>query len=219
MMQLMVLAAALSLVFPTVSSAQSDDDYDYIIAPPMRPIPPKLPTEEALALGRRIVWAVDQGAVARRNAELVKLGRAREPRRPPPPTYPNGPIRAVPPVDLADYPEWGIVIQQRVIDHAALHYARTYSLDELKAMASFFESSAGRKLVEERRPQSPQLESELSTKLLEDDLWHVVCGRPVPQEVENAPHHEFDRLHPPMDFPLPARPKWCSEILDQVTRR
>jgi hypothetical protein len=175
-------------------------------------MPAKLPSEEALALGRRIVRVVDLGAVARRNAQLVALAQAKEGPRRPAPAYPNGPIRAVPPVDLANYPMWGIVVQERVIDHAALYYARTYSLDELKAMATFFDSSAGRKLVEERHPQSAELERQLATEVLEDDLWHVVCGRPVPQEVEDAPHHEFHRLHPPFEFPLPPKPVWCGSV-------
>ena len=178
---------------------------------PPRPIAGKLPSDEALALGRRIASAVDSRTVAKRTGELVAIAQAKEPPRASEPRYPNGPIRAIPPVDLANYPMWAFVVQQRVIDHAALYYAGKYSLDELKQMAAFFEGSAGKKLVEERQPQSAELKLELATDTLEDDLWNVVCGWPVPQEVEDAPHHEFERLHPPLeDFPLPPRPEWCA---------
>ena len=184
----------------------------YPFACPPRPAPGKLPSDEALALGRRIVAAVDMGAVAKRNNQLVAIARAKMPRRAPVPSHPNGPIRAIPPVDLADWPDWGFVLQQRVHDHAALHYARKYPLDELKAMAAFFESSGGKKLVEERKSHSAELEHELATPVLEDDLWNVACNLPVPQEVEDAPHHEFHRLHPPMDYPLPPPGAWCAAV-------
>jgi hypothetical protein len=214
-MQTPILAALAAMVLQTPGGAQpgspthSDEDYLPISRPP-RPIPPKLPSDEALALGRRIVQAVDGKTIAKRSAELVALGRVGERRQNPVASYPNGPIRAVPPIDLTDYPAWGFVIQQRVIDHAALHYAQRHSLDELKTMAMFFETPIGRKLAEERLSQSGELEKALSTKQLEYDLWNVICGRPVPQELDDAPHHAFHRLHPPVDFPLPPRPSYCS---------
>jgi hypothetical protein len=202
-----MLVAAVALVLPAAGAAKRNPRR----IPPItcgpaclpRTTPPKLPSEEALALGRRIVAVVDGRTVSKRTGELVALARARERPRPPLPTYPNGPIRAVPPVDLADYPVWGFVVQQRVADHAALFYATKYSLDELRAMAAFFESTAGAKLVQERQSHSAELEYALSTPVLEADLWNVACGTPVPQEVEDAPHHEYHRLHPPVDYPLP----------------
>jgi hypothetical protein len=214
LMRVAMALAAAALILPAPGTAQRTPRPRppvncYPFACPPRPAPGKLPGEEALALGRRIVAIVDGGAVAKRTGELVALPQAKEPRRPPLATYPNGPIRAVPPVDLANYPAWAFVVQQRVIDHAALFYATRYSLDELRAMALFFESTAGAKLVQERQSRSAELEHALATRVLEDDLWNVVCGTPVPQEVEDAPHHEFHRLHPPVDFPLPPRPLWC----------
>jgi hypothetical protein len=103
------------------------------------------------------------------------------------------------------------VLQQRVLDHAALFYARKYPLEDLTAMATFLESRTGRRLVEEWQPQAAELERELATDLLEDDLWNVVCGRAVPQGLANAPHHQFHRLHPPLDYPLPPAPSYCAE--------
>jgi hypothetical protein len=214
---MMVAVAALALPAGAAQRPKPPPRNCYPFACPPRPSPGPLPSEEALALGRRIVMAVDLGAVAKRNGELVALARAKEPPRPPLPTYPNGPIRAVPPVDLADYPGWGFVMQQRVVDHAALHYARKYSIGELTALAAFFESSAGKKLIDKRQSRSAELDYALRVNphVLEDDLWNVACGLPVPQEVEDAPHHQFHRLHPPLDYPLPPRPKWCSEIARQ----
>jgi hypothetical protein len=210
--RLAVTIAALAVAFPAQAQRHPrplPPTNCYPFACPERPAPGPLPSEEALALGRRIVAVADMESVGKRTQQLVAMARAKEPPRPPVPTYPNGPIRAVPPVDVANIPEWTFVLQQRVIDHAALHYARKYSLDELKAMAAFFESPAGRKLAAERPSRSAEVDEELATPVLEDDLWNVACGTPVRQEVEDAPHHQFQRLHPPMDYPLPPKPKWC----------
>ena len=141
-------------------------------------------------------------------------GVAKEPPRKAKPSYPNGPIRAVPPAELANYPMWGFVLQQRVTDHAGLYYARKHSLDELRAMATFFESPAGKRLVEERKPRSVELKETLANPVLEDDLWNVACGLPVRQEVEDAPHDQFRRLHPPVDFPLSPPPQWCAKLME-----
>ena len=213
--QVTMLIAAAALAVPEAGAAQRAPRPRppvncYPFACPPRPNPPRLPSEEALALGRRIARVLDEnGAVAKRTGQLVALAQAKQAPPAPVPNYPNGPIRAVPPVDLAGYPIWAFVVQQRVLDHAALFYATRYSLDELKEMAAFLESTGGAKLVEERQSRSAELEHALARPVVEDDLWNVVCGTPVPQEVEDEPHHEFHRLHPPIDFPLPPRPLWC----------
>lgn len=179
---------------------------------PPRPSPGKLPSEEALAIGRKLVWILDNRAVARRNSELVRLAQAKEPPKPPEPAYPDGPIRAYGPPELSNAPAWGIVLQQRLIDHAALAYARRFTTAELKQMLAFFESPAAKKYLEDRAIGADEwVEMELRNPMTEDDLWSVACGWQVPREVEDAPHHEFARLHPPMDFPLPPRPAWCAE--------
>ena len=211
-MRLAMHVAGLGLATGTMAAAQPAELSIY--SPGMRMLPSKLPSDEALALGRRLAVALDGGAIARRTQQLVQLAQANDPPRPVQPTYPNGPIRAVPPVDLANYPDWGFLVQQRVIDHAGLVYARKYGVGELKPMVDFFESPAGRKHLQER-PTAPteDLVRELASPLLEIDLWNVVCGAPVRQKEEDAPHHEFERLHPPVkDYPLPPRPAWCAYI-------
>ena len=181
---------------------------------PPRPAPGKLPSDEARALGQKLVTMLDSRAIAARTGELVKIGQAKDPPPPQPPAWPNGPIRAVPPVDLANYPTWGFAVQQRVIEHAALYYARKYTLDQLRQMVAFFESPAGQAHVAERQSNSPtELREMIARPLLEHDLWNVVCAIPVPSEVEDAPHHEFHRLHPPTpDDPRPAPKPWCASI-------
>ena len=215
-MRPLLFVVAVALALPAGAEAQRRRPRPPVdcgpFACPPRPMPAKLPGEEALALGRRIASALDGKAVAKRTNQLVAMAQAKAGPAPQPPTYPNGPIRAVPPAELANYPMWGFVLQQRVIDHAGLFHASRHSLDELRAMAEFFESPVGKKLVEERAPHSAELERELATEVLEDDLWNVACGLPVPPEVEDAPHHEFERLHPPVDFPLPPRPAWCAQL-------
>jgi len=178
------------------------------------PMPRKLPSEEALSLGRRLADVIDKEAVFHRVSQLETLAESKGPPLPERPTYPNGPIRAVPSLKPERYPGLGLLMHERALDHAGLAEAWRYPLDELKAMVAFVESEAGKKLIEDHPPGSPaEVKDALASPLLEDDLWNVLCRVPLRSGPESGPHHDWKHLHPPTQFPVPiARPAWCATL-------
>jgi hypothetical protein len=201
------------ILFPAVAIAQPADDPPEICTCDPPPMPRKLPADEALALGSRLATALQSNAIAKRVAELVEGAEARSGWPPELPSHPNGPIRAVgqvrPPLDWA----WGIKMQARAAEHVGLIYAWRYSVDELKPMVAFFESPAGRKYLDDHGPVAPseEIAATLRSPELEEDLLEVVCGRPLSAKTL-APHHDFVRLHRPVEgFGPPNPPAWCAE--------
>ena len=184
------------------------------------PQPRKLPSDEALALGRRLALAIQNEAVARRTNELIAVAEAKTGRPPDPPSYPNGPIRAVPALRRALEPSWDFRMGTRVAEHVGLVYAWRYPLDQLRQMVAFFESPAGEAFLKDRGPAAmpDDVAEALRSPELEEDLLDIVCNRP-PSEKTLGPHHDWRRLHPAVEGfePTPA-PAWCASTVTLTTK-
>ena len=212
MNRLIVLAAAMAAV--PAGAKPSLKDVPPICACDPLPMPRELPSQEALALGRRLAAAIDKEAIFQRVSQLVSLAESKGPPLPQRPTYPNGPIRAVPSLKPERYPGLGVVMQERALDHAGLAEAWRYPVEELKTMVAFVESDAGKKLVADHPPgSSAEVKDALASPLLEEDLWHVLCRVPLRSGPERGPHHDWKHLHPPTQFPVPIEPPgWCATL-------
>ena len=180
----------------------------------------KLPGDEALVLGRRLALAIQNEAVARRTNELIAVAETKTGRPPEPPTYPNGPIRAVPALRRALEPSWDFRMSTRVAEHVGLVYAWRYPLEQLRQMVAFFESQAGEAFLKDRGPAAvpDDVAEALRSPELEEDLLDIVCHRP-PSKKTLGPHHDWWRLHPGVEgfAPTPA-PAWCASTATLTTK-
>lgn len=204
----LVLALAAAMAWPAAAVAQGEappPEEEEILAPPERAILRKPPSAEAMELGRRLAVALHQQAISRRVGEVLT-----EAEEPPHPRPPDGRIRAISPFLSPANGRWGIELQARAIAHAALVYARRYSVDELRQMAGFFESAAGRTYLDDRDAVSAEVEAALRTPQLHEELWDVLCRPQPPAGPVDGPNHGYVRLPPAIDTgEAPKRPVSC----------
>ena len=213
-MRLGLLILCLAAMPVAAPAARPTDDPPAICTcdPPM-PVR-KLPGDEALALGTRLAKALHPDAIARRVNQLIDIAEVRTGRPPEPPTYPNGPLRAVSPLRPPLDASWGLKMQERAAEHAGLAYAWRYPLAELRQMVPLFESAGGKRYLEDRGPAAPPVDVEqaLASADLDEDLLSVVCGIPLSADTR-GPHHDFARLHRPVEeFGPTIPPRWCASV-------
>jgi hypothetical protein len=217
-MRLVIAAAALA--WGAVAMAQTkvippEDSEPSIYSPGSR-IVRQLPSEEALALGRRIAVALHGDAAWKRvNALLEKTVEKAGP--PLPERRPDGPIRAIPLFRPLHDPTWGILLHARAIDHAGLVYAWRYNVDELRQMAHFVESPVGRKFLGEREEVLAEIGRVLGGSHLDEDFADVVCRIRIKTDRRDE-HRDLARLHPPPDLGVepPPPPVWCGGAVPGV---